>query len=543
MNQNLSKLGAQLRDIWSQLGSSQRVSILAATFVLVAGLVALAFWSSRPDYGLLYGRLSDSESSKVISALDDAKVPYKVGAGGSSIMVPADKVYLMRMQLAGRGIPRGDGVGFEIFDKPNFGISDFVQRANYIRAVQGELARTISQLDEVDSARVMIVLPENRLLLDKDKHPTASVFVRVRGNTQLQPQAINSIRFLVANSVEGLKPNNVSVVDNLGNVLSENSENDSLTGLTSTQLTARRNLEQYLGKKAQDMLEKVLGPGQAIVRISADMNFDTTTRTEEKYDPDGQVIHSQTKNDENNDSTTSTAGGGPAGISANTSTETNSASQTAAGPVNNTRNRKTVSTVEYDVGKSVSSIMQAAGGIKRLSAAVTIAARYEGQGADRKVAPRSPDELEKLRRIVQSAVGVETGADNTRGDQITLEEMPFNDQLATDLTREMDQQQKHQVWWDLARTATYPALGIGALVVLVILFKRTPVQEIPLGVPVGRLVAHKAAGNGNANADWTRSGQPGGVTVDVLNRLVKENPANMTHAIREWMNKNRTTEP
>ncbi len=254
MNPNLAKLGAQLRDIWNQLGLSQRVSVICATLALIAGLGALAFWSSRAQYGLLYGRLSDGEAAKVIAALDDAKVPYKVGAGGSSILVPAEKVHLMRMQLAGRGIPQGDGVGFEIFDKPNFGISDFVQRANYVRAVQGELSRTISQLDEVESARVMVVLPENRLLLDKDKYATASVFVRVRGNSQLPPQSINSIRFLVANSVEGLKANHVTVVDNLGNVLSENADEDSLTGLTSSRLAARRNLEQYLAKKAQDML-------------------------------------------------------------------------------------------------------------------------------------------------------------------------------------------------------------------------------------------------------------------------------------------------
>ncbi|HWH70999.1 MAG TPA: flagellar basal-body MS-ring/collar protein FliF, partial [Candidatus Sulfotelmatobacter sp.] len=240
MNQNLSKLLKQLGDIWAQLGAAQRVSVFSATLVLLVGLGALAFWSSRTDYSLLYGRLSDGEAAKVIAALDDAKIPYRVSGGGGAIMVPADKVHVMRMQLAGKGIPRGDGVGFEIFDKPNFGISDFVQRANYVRAVQGELSRTISQLDEVDSARVMIVLPENRLLLDKDKYPTASVFVRVRGNSQLQPQSINSIRFLVANAVEGLKPNHVTVVDNLGNVLSENTDNDSLSGLTSTQLAARR---------------------------------------------------------------------------------------------------------------------------------------------------------------------------------------------------------------------------------------------------------------------------------------------------------------
>src|SRR5579863_10535893 len=184
MNQNLAKLLSQLRNIWGQLGASQRLSVVSATIVLVAGLAAVAFWSAHADYGLLYGGLSDTEAAKVVAALDESKIPYKTGNG--SVYVPTDKIYTVRMQLAGRGIPQGDGVGFEIFDKPNFGISDFVQHANYTRAVQGELARTISQIDEVESARVMIVLPENRLLLDKDSYPTASVFVHVRGNSQLQ---------------------------------------------------------------------------------------------------------------------------------------------------------------------------------------------------------------------------------------------------------------------------------------------------------------------------------------------------------------------
>src|ERR1700744_1218258 len=338
MNQNLSKLLAQLRDVWGQLGTTQRVKVAAATFVLVAGLCALAFWSSRADYGLLYGGLSDAESAKVVAALDDAKVPYKTSGG--SIMVPADKVYQMRMQLAGRGIPSGDGVGYEIFDKANFGISDFVEHANYTRAIQGELARTIGQIDEVQSARVMIVMPENRMLLDKNTYPTASVFVHVRGNSQLQSQSINSIRFLVANSVEGLKPNHVSVVDNLGNVLSENTDDDSISGLTGTQLVARRNLEQYLGKKAQDMLDKELGPGQAIVRVSADINYDTVTRSDEKYDPDGQVVRTQTKNDQTTDSSTTTSSTA-AVISSNINTSTNNGGTQASAPVNNTQNRTT----------------------------------------------------------------------------------------------------------------------------------------------------------------------------------------------------------
>ncbi len=147
MNKNLSQIGQQLAGIWKQLGLNQRISIVMATRGRSRGPGRpSAWWSSRADYSLLYGKLDETEASKVIAALDEAKVPYKVSRGGGSILVPADKVYQVRMQMAGKGIPRGEGVGFEIFDKANFGISDFVQRANYTRAVQGELARTISQL-------------------------------------------------------------------------------------------------------------------------------------------------------------------------------------------------------------------------------------------------------------------------------------------------------------------------------------------------------------------------------------------------------------
>jgi len=539
MNQNLSKLGSQLAAIWKQLGVAQRVSVGLATLAVLGGLIGLTFWSRGVNYALLYGKLSDSESARVITALDEAKVPYKIGAGGSSISVPADKVHVMRMQLAGKGIPRGDGVGFEIFDKPNFGISDFVQRANYVRAVQGELARTIAQLDEVEAARVMIVVPENRLLVDKEKHPTASVFVRVRGNAQLQPQAINSIRFLVANAVEGLRANYVTVVDNMGNVLSENIENDSLVGLTTTQLAARRNLEQYLAKKAEGMLEKVLGPGQALVRVAAEINYDTITRIDEKFDPDGQVVKSQTKNDENTEST-STSSSAPVGLATNTGSETNMEAA-ANTPFTVTRNKKNTGTTEYEISKSTSNVVQAAGGIRRLSAAVTVAARFEGAGAERKTVPRTPEELEKLRRIVQSALGLEPG-NSSRNDQITLEELPFNDQFATEVTQQLDRQQRTEFWLNIGKTALYPFVAIVFLIVLLRLFKRTPVDEIPIGIPLGKL-AGAANGNGNGNGHANGHGrvlslpedEPPVVTVEVMNRLIKENPENMTQAIRDWL--------
>jgi flagellar M-ring protein FliF len=347
----------------------------------------------------------------------------------------------------------------------------------------------------------------------------------------------------VANSVEGLKANHVAVVDNLGNA-EEISDTDSLAGLSSSQLAARRTMEQYLAKKAQDMLETVLGPGQAIVRVSAEINFDSVTTTQSKYDPDGQVVKTQTKNDENNDTTTA-QNTTPTGISANTVNETNGAVASAA-PLNSTKNHKTLSTIEYNVGETTSVTTQSAGNIKHLTAAITVAQQMEGTGADRKPVVRTADDLDKLRRIVSNALG----ADLTRGDTIELAELPFNDTYATEMNQQLDQQVKRDFWWTLARNAVYPALGLVAFLILLRTFKQTPVQEIPLGVPVGRLGTKTANGNGNGNGnghprfgEFTYEPQPGVVTVDVLNRLIKENPNNMTQAIREWMNRGRTSEP
>ena len=316
--------------------------------------------------------------------------------------------------------------------------------------------------------------------------------------------------------------------------LSEFSDSDSLSGLSSSQLQSRRNLEQYLSKKAQDMLEKVLGPGQAIVRVSAEVNYDTITKSEEKFDPDGQVIRSQTKNDELVDSSTS-QNSTAAGISANTPAETNSSVATVS-PVNKSKNTKTVSTIAYEIGRTHTDSVQTAGGLKRLTAAITVAQQMTGTGTERKPVVRTPEEIAKLQRIVSSALG----ADLTRGDLVSLEELPFNDTFATDLTQQLDSQQKKDFWMDLAGRLAYPALGVGALLMLLRIFKQTPVLEITMGVPVGRLGQH-ANGKGRIT-EITFDPQPNVVTVDVLNRLIKDNPNNMTQAIRDWMNRGRPTE-
>src|ERR1041385_6716515 len=530
MNNSVLQLAAQLKTIWKELGVNQRVSVAMASALVIGGLASLIYFSRRTEYALLYGKLEGSEAAKVTAALDDAKVPYKVT--GTSILVPSDKVHAMRMQLAGKGIPRGDGVGFEIFDKPNFGISDFVQRANYLRAVQGELSRTISQVDQVESARVMVVMPENRLLVDNQKKPTASVFVKVRGNATLPAQSVAAIRFLVANSVEGLTSNNVSVVDNLGNVLSENNSDDTISGLTTTQLAARKNLELYLAKKAEGLLEKALGPGQAIVRVSADINFDTVTKTEEKFDPDGQVVRSSTINDEQLDSQTLREASGVPGVQTNTGgTETN----TVAGvPVTSSKTRKKITENKYEINKTTSTLAQTAGGLTRVSAAVFIAAQVSGTGTNRVVNQRSPQEIDKLKRIVQSAVGAKEGPDSK--DVITVEEMAFNDSQAVEITKQLDSQQKRDMWLSIAWGLFYPGIAIAALAFFWRAFKRTPNENIPIGVPLG-----EAELDLPGRLNRAKGVQFGVVTVDVLNQLIRENPDNMTQAIRGWMTRGRSS--
>lgn len=529
MNQAFTQLIKQLQGIWSQLGLNQRITIVGTTVALLAGLGSLVFWSSRPSYSLLYGKLDEAEGAKVAAFLDEAKIPYTVSRGSGSIMVPADKVHTTRMQLAAKGIPRGDGVGFEIFDKSNFGISDFVQRANYLRAVQGELSRTISQVENVDSARVMIVMPENRLLVNDKNRPTASVFVKLRGAGQLPQQTVTAIRFLVAHSVEGLQPTHVSVVDNLGNVLSDTMEPDSMAGVTQSQLEVRKKLEQYLVRKAESMLETVLGPGQSVVRVSADMNFDTLTKTEETYDPEGQVARSATTTDEQTDSLTASPPVTAPGMDANAAGETNNV---AAVPQNNNRTKKKVVNNQFEINKKTSNLIQAAGAVKHLSAAVFIASKMAGTGTNRVAQPRTKEELDKIKKVVQSALGIQEGADSTRKDEITVEEFPFNDQTAQELTQTLQTDQKWQRWIQIGQTAGYPLLGLGVMLVLWRVFKRTPDVDIPIGVPVGDMNGQTATFNGKPGP---LRAPPGVVTVDVLNQLIRENPQNMTHAIRGWM--------
>ena len=484
--EQLKALGLQMLSIWRQLGVNQKVTVAASGLVVILGLSAVVFFSSRTDFGLLYGKLDSEEAGKIIASLEESQTPYKVGQGGGTIYVPNDKVHLTRMKLATKGLPKADGVGYEIFDKPSFGMSDFVQRANYNRALQGELARTISQIDGVESARVMIVAPENRLIIDPTKKPTASVFLKLRNAGLMSAQGVNSVRFIVANSVPGLKYSSVSVVDNFGNTLSANDEEGSSAAMSGTRLAAQRNLERYLTEKVEGMLGAVLGPGQVVVRVSAEINHDQTTKTAEIYDPAGKVERMVQKKDETTDNVATIPGGTP-GTPINTNTSTNQ----TGNPINGNRLTRVDLTTEYSISKTTTNTVEMAGTVKRVSAAIFVN-KKPGQGGQR--ADRQPTEIEQLRRVAQNALGLQLGTSALREDQIVVEEVEFNDVAATQLNQQLDKDKNYMFIWEIVRSSLYVLLGFGALLAFWKMVRRSAEEAIPTGVTVGQMLSYQTTG-------------------------------------------------
>ena len=533
----MKKFGSSLLALWAQLGLNQRVSLAVAAIAVIGGLIAVVLWSRRPDYQLLYARLGDKDSAAVISYLQSQNIPHQITGGGANVSVPADRVYKLRMDLAGKGIPSGDGVGFEIFDKGQFGLSDFVQRTNYLRALQGELARTIGQLAGVRAARVMIVQPENRLLLtDQGVKPTASVFVDMGGG-RLETDQVNAIRHLVANSVQGLGPDQVAVVDNRGHVLSEELKQDPTLGTASSQMRYKQQVEDYLSHKVETMLGQVLGPGQAIVRVSAEIDTEATSITAEKYDPDGQVVRSQTSTEDTNTTSETRTGGGAVGVSANVPEKAAATDSAVANrPVSNSEQNRKNRTTTYEINRTLTNTTRNPGTIKNVTAAVMVAQRAPlpvaapatppAAGAA-PVAPqprvRTAEELTALRQIVVNALGLKPEPGQSLDSIVTLQEVAFAIEPVTEQIQAIQAENKWQGWIEAA--SRWSAVAGAGLVLLVFLRLLSRQKPEPVPVEVLAMPPELAA----------RSLQNGSnITPEMLNELIKQKPANIGTALRDW---------
>ena len=476
--EQLRALGAQLLAIWSQLGVNQKLTVTASGFIVVVTLAVVVFFTSRTDFVLLYGGLDPKDAGDVVAVLDEQSVPYEAGAGGTSIKVPRSQVHSLRMTLASRGLPKssGDGKGYELFDEKNtISMSDFVQQVNKKRAIEGELGRSISMISGVKSARVMVVMPETRLIVDDNKKPTASVMVNLSQEGMVDQQAVNSIRFLVANSVPGLQHNHVSVVDNFGNTLSANEEGGTFTAMASNRLTARRNLELYLASKVESMLAGVLGPNQVQVTVSAEMDHDQITHTSEIYDPDGSVTNSVTEKIENTGNSKPSPGG-LVGTPVNANASTNNL---AGGALSNNEQNKSESVIQLNNSRTTTNVVKAAGEIRRLTASVLV-----NQGTD----PRTDTSMTQLTNIVKNAIGMHAGVAAVRPDDIIVAEMQFNRSHIAAAEAQISSAATKDLISTVLKNLLYVLLGGAALFAFVKLVHRSGDETIQTGVPVGQLL-------------------------------------------------------
>ncbi len=420
---------------------SQVMMLFGVVAGTIVGAVLLVGWVNNITYSRLYSNLEESEAGEVISYLNDNKIPYKLADGGKSIEVPADDVYKTRISLAAEGLPRAGSIGYSIFDKNNLGMTDFLQNLNFRRALEGELTRTIMQLSEVQAARVHIVIPKDRLFREDKKEATASVLLKLKGHASLGRPQIAGISHLVASSVEGLSPENITIVDYEGNLLSGGRKSDPLAGLSTSQLECRQSVENYLQDKAQSMLDGVLGSGKAIVRVTADLNFQQVEKTAETYDPNAPVIRSEER------------------------TRNTNATTDKAEPPNESNQQENSETIvtNYEINKTVEHIINAVGTIDRLSVAVMVDGTYQvpeggaGDGAP-VYQPRSQEELDKLAAVVRNAVGF-TG---TRSDQIEMFNIPFDRQELQMEQEQLDTMYQRDFYMDIGQKVGLVLLALFA---------------------------------------------------------------------------------
>jgi flagellar M-ring protein FliF len=411
----------QFLNLLRSLPLSRKISMAFVLCLVVAGFVIMFFWANQVDYQALFNNLSPEDGAAIVARLKEKKVPFKVEGNGTSILVPAEKVNELRLAMAGDGLPTGGNLGFEIFDNTDFRTTKFVQELNYRRALQGELARTINQFKEVKSSRVFIVLPKESLFVESTTPASASIQLDLKST--LPSSRLAAIIHLVANAVEGLKPEQVTVVDTKGRVIFKGGNRDDATVLVNNaQLDYKRRIEDEIGKNVQTMLEGIVGVGKAIVRVNAEIDFNRTTLNEEVYDPLATAVRSMRNIEESVGNETGRGEGG----------ETNFDQRRGVLPGDTSQNVKSKKdiTTNYEINKITRQIFKPAGDITRLSVAAVIDGTYRSEkledGTIKKTyIPRSDDEIRKFQDIVRKAMGYSVD----REDQVSVSSIPFSEAM------------------------------------------------------------------------------------------------------------------
>lgn len=523
-----------------------RIAAMATVAVLMLGFFGfLISRAQTPSMAPLYSGLSLEDSSAILTELQSQNVPVELRGEGETILVPRDQITTLRMNLAGQGLPTRGQVGYEIFDQQStLGATSFVQNINNVRALEGELARTISSLNRIKGARVHLVLPERELFRRERKDPSASIVLSVRGD--LSGGEIRAIQHLVASAIEGMTPNRVSIVDDQGNLLASGT-GDSEAGVLSGEADERTlGFENRLRTRVEDMLANVVGPGRARVEVSAELDFNRSTITEEKFDPEGQVVRS-TQTRESQSQTTGADG------QVSVSNELPGASGAGAAGAADIGSQ-TEEVVNYEISKTTQTAVTEAGAVKRLSVAVVVDGVYSDDGSGTLTyAPRSADEITQIQTLVRSAVGFSA----ERGDSVEVVNMQFAERpdLAPPGTAEAG-------LFDFTRDDIMNGaeMAVTLLIALALIFfimrpllkkvltPETQTLALPVAAelghhgtvgPDGNVIMEEAAPPKDKTPAWVANAKSMGETqlqtLKTVGTLVEENPKQAALIVRDWL--------
>ena len=530
-----------LADFLKGVGAARFGAMIAVTAALIGFFAFVIMRVTTPQMTTLFTDLSVEDSSGIIKDLERQGIQFELRNEGSIIMVPKDKVTRLRMKLAEGGLPKGGGVGYEVFDKSDaLGTTSFVQNINHLRALEGELARTIRAIDRIQAARVHLVLPERPLFSREAPEPSASIVVRVRG--ALEAQQIRAIRHLVASAVNGLKPQRVSIVDEAGQLLADGAQTDPEQAVGEERRVA---FEKRIRKQVEDIVSSVVGTGRARVQLSADFDFNKVTQTSDKFDPEGRVLRSSQTREEQ--SSTADNNGQ---VTVNNELPGN---QQNSGPTAKDQSKKTEETNNYEISRTTKTEVTEAGRVNRISVAVLVDGIYsKNDKGELAYQDRTKEQLDRISALVRSAIGF----DQKRGDQVEVVNLRFADAPSTAPISEpsgflgMLQFTKDDVMY-------FVELGVMMLLGLVVLFLviRPLVKRILAsdevaaaisGVLTGPSASDEAApassgqqllpsGAATAIDVATVQGQVHAQSVHRVGELAERNPNETVSIIRQWL--------
>lgn len=423
----------QIKELINSLSPLKRIVFLSIIVATILGMFFVIQWAGKPQFAPLYNNLSGNDAGAVLARLKEQKIAYQFSSNGSSIMIPQEKIHEVRMQLASTGIPQGGGIGFEVFDNTKLGMTEFVQNVNYQRALQGELSRTINCFNEIISSRVHIVMTSKSLFIEEEEPATASVVLELQHGRWLSNKQIQGIVYLVASSIPGLSPENVTVIDNNGKMLAGFKDSSETANASLDQLEFQKKIDKNLEKRIKTMLDTALGENKSIVRVSCVLDFKKQEKTEELFYPDNKVARSEQIFSSVSNGSNDIPAGIP-GVASNISLSDSSNSISGEESIFEKKDR----TVNYEIGKVINHIVEPYGTIKSISVAVLVDGIYKtvvdngnkknkrqketlNKEPELEYVVRSDEEMKNLENIVKRAVNF----NEKRGDKIEIVNIPF----------------------------------------------------------------------------------------------------------------------